>query len=213
MFFIGDHATLFVFEGVRQATSLGAIATVGATTGLRVRNVALAGERHAQRAMNEELDGRVGFVGNRANFLEVQLTGQHQLRETGLIEELGPLEGANVGLGAGVQLDGRNIQLHHAQVLDDQRIDPGIVQLVDQLARRLQLVVVQDGIDGGEHPGMIAMGEFHQPGDVTHLVAGIVAGAETRAADIDRVSAMQDGFAGNAHVTGGAEQFQVMLGQ
>ncbi|MNR27665.1 hypothetical protein D3C85_1449460 [compost metagenome] len=87
--------------------------------------------------MNEELDRRVGLVGDGADFLEVQLTGQHQLRETGLVEELGPGQGADVGLGAGMQFDRRNIQLHHAQVLDDQRVDAGIVELVDQFAGRL----------------------------------------------------------------------------
>ncbi|MCY1451934.1 hypothetical protein D9M71_688240 [compost metagenome] len=112
-----------------------------------------------------------------------------------------------------MQLDRRDVQFHHAQVLDDQRVDTGIVQLVDQLAGRLQFVVVQDGVDGGEHPGVVAMGELHQGGDIAHLVAGVMPGAEARAAEVDGISAMQDGLAGDRHVTGGAEQFQVMFGQ
>ncbi|MNG73123.1 hypothetical protein D3C79_315660 [compost metagenome] len=205
------HAALVVFQGVGQTAGLRAVATVGAAARLRVGDIALAGEGHAQRAVNEELDGCVGFGRDGANFLQVQLTGQHQLREAGLVEELGPGQGADVGLGAGVQLDRRDIQLHHPQVLHDQRIDARVVELVDQLARRLQLVVVEDGVDGGEHPRMVAPGELDQLGDIADLVAGVMARAEAWAADVDGISAVQDRFAGDGHVTRRAEQFQVIL--
>ncbi|MNS43764.1 hypothetical protein D3C72_761840 [compost metagenome] len=174
-------------------------------------DVALAGEGHAQRTVDEELDGGVGFGGDGADLLQVQLTRQHQLGEAGLVEEPGPFQGADVGLGAGVQLDRRDVQLHHPQVLHDQRVDTGVVQLVDQLARGLQLVVVEDGVDGGEHACMVAMGELDQFGDIADFVAGVMARAEARAADIDGVSAVQDRFTGDGHVTGRAEQFQVIL--
>ncbi|MNK66412.1 hypothetical protein D3C87_857300 [compost metagenome] len=213
VFFVGDHATLFIFEGVRQTAGLRAVATVGAAPGLRVGDVALAGEGHAQRAMDEEFDGGVGFVGDRTDFLQVQLAGQYQLRETGLIEELRPLQGADVGLGRGVQLDRRNVQLHHAQILNDQRIDASVVQLMDQLAGRLQFVVVQDGVDGGENSRVILAGEFHQLGDFADFVAGVVARAEARAADVHGVGAVQDRLTGDGDIAGRAEQFQVMLGQ
>ncbi|CEL29012.1 hypothetical protein SRM1_02360 [Pseudomonas fluorescens] len=213
VFLVGDHATLFIFKGIRQATGLGAIATVGATPGLRVGNVALTGERHAQRTVNEELDGGVGFIGDRADFLQIEFASQHQLREAGLIEELRPFKRTNVGLGRGVQLDRRNVQLHHAQILDDQCIDTGVVQLMDQLARRLQFVVVQDRVDGGENARMIFAGEFHQLSDLAHFVAGVMAGAEAWATNVHGVGAVQDRLAGNGHVAGRAEQFQMMLGQ
>lgn len=207
------YSALIILERVRQAAGLRAVATVGTAPGLRLGDVALAGERHAQRAMDEEFDGRIGFAGNRADLLQVEFPRQHQLGETGLIKETRPSQGADVGLGAGVQLDRRDVQLHHPKVLHDQRIDAGIVQLMDQLARWLQLVVMEDGIDGGEHPRMVAPGELHQFGDLADFVAGVVPRAEARAADIDGVSAVQDGFAGNRHVAGRAEQFQVILGQ
>jgi hypothetical protein len=59
---------------------------------------------------------------------------------------------------------------------------------------------------------MVATGEFHQLGDIAHLIAGVVARAEARATDVHGVSAMQDGLAGDGYVAGGAEQFKVMLG-
>ena len=213
VFLVGDHAALFILEGVGQAAGLRAVAAVGAAPGLRMGDVALAGEGHAQRAVDEEFDGRVCGIGNLADFLQVQLARQHQLGEAGLVEKLGPLKGADVGLGAGVQLDRRDIQLHHAHVLHDQRIHARVVELVDQRARRLQLIVMQDGVDRGEHPCVIVAGELHQPGDITHFIAGIVPRAEARAADIDGVGAMQNGLAGDLDVTRRAEQFQVVLGQ
>ncbi|MET3717920.1 hypothetical protein ABMD26_004168 [Pseudomonas sp. PvP001] len=112
-----------------------------------------------------------------------------------------------------MQLDRRNIQLHDPQVLHDQGIHAGVVQLVDQLARRFQFVVVQDGVERGEHPRVIAASEGHQLGDVAQLVAGVVTRAEAGPADVDGVGAMQDGLAGDGNVACGAEQFEVVLGQ
>ncbi len=85
--------------------------------------------------------------------------------------------------------------------------------LMDQLARRFQLVVMQDGVDGGEHAGVVTTGEFDQLSDIAHVVARVVARAEARAANVDGVGAMQDGLARDGDIAGGAEQFQVMLGQ
>ena len=70
---------------------------------------------------------------------------------------------------------------------------------------------MQDGVDGGEDARVVAVGELHQLGDIADFVARVVAGAKARAADIDGVSAVQDRFAGDGHVTGGAEQFRVIL--
>ena len=64
-----------------------------------------------------------------------------------------------------------------------------------------------------EDARVITAGKFHQFGDFTHFVAGVVARPEARATDVHGVGAVQDGFTGDGHVTGGAEQFQVMLGQ
>ena len=74
-----DHAALVVLERVGQAACLGAIPTVGAAAVLRVGNVALPGKRHAQRAMDEELDGCISRIADCADFLQVQLAGQDQL--------------------------------------------------------------------------------------------------------------------------------------
>ncbi|KPW80335.1 hypothetical protein ALO76_102470 [Pseudomonas syringae pv. coriandricola] len=212
VFFESDDTALIILERVGQAAGLRAVATVGATAVLRVGNVALPGKRHTQRTMNKELDGRIGLTSDFTNFLQVQLAGQHQLREAGLIEKLRPAQRTNIGLRAGVQFDGRNVQLHDPEVLHDQCIDARVVELMDQLAGGFQLVVMQDGVDRGENPRVVAVGEFHQFGDIADLVAGVVSRTKTRPADVNRVGAMQDGFTGDGHVPGRAEQFQVVLG-
>ena len=210
---IGHHAALVVLQGVRQAAGLGAVATVGAASGLRVGDVALPGEGHAQGTVDKELDGRVDVAADRADFFQIQLAGQHQLGETGLSQKLGFFQGADVGLGAGVQLNRRDIQLEDAHVLHDQRINAGVVELVNQLTRRLHLVVMQDGVDGDKHLGVEQVGKLHQPGNVRHAVAGVMPRAEARPTDIHGIGAMQDGFLGDGGITGRAEQFEVVLGQ
>ena len=72
MFFIGNHPPLIVFQCVWQTARLRAIATVGATPCLRMRNVALTRIGHAQCAMNKEFNGRVRGLVNRADLLKIQ---------------------------------------------------------------------------------------------------------------------------------------------
>ncbi|MNR22019.1 hypothetical protein D3C85_1389520 [compost metagenome] len=162
--------------------------------------------------MDEELDGRVDLLADRADLLQVELARQHQLGEARVGEKLGLFQGADVGLRTGMQLDRRNVHLEDAHVLHDQRIDAGVVELPDQLPGRLQLVVVQDGVDGDEHLGVEQVGKLHQAGNLRHAVAGIVPRTEAGAADIHGIGAMQDGLLGDGHIPRGAQQFQVVLG-
>ncbi|MNN62819.1 hypothetical protein D3C81_1781500 [compost metagenome] len=59
---------------------------------------------------------------------------------------------------------------------------------------------------------MEAMGELDEPGDIRHLVAGVMARAEARTADVDGIGPMQDGLAGDGDIAGGAEEFEVVFG-
>ena len=78
--------------------------------------------------MDEELQRRVLHLrADRADLLQVQLARQHHLAEARVLQETGFFRGANVGLGAGVQLDGRHVDLQQAHVLDDERIRTGVV--------------------------------------------------------------------------------------
>ncbi len=80
------------------------------------------------------------------DLLQIKLTGQYDLREANVGEKLRLLHAADIALGAGVQLDGRNIQLQHAHILHDQRINASLVEVGDQAPGRLQLIIMQNGI-------------------------------------------------------------------
>ncbi len=119
VFIKGHHAALIVFQGIGQTAGLGAVAAVGAAPGLGVRDVALPGVGHAQRAVDKELDGGVGRLVNIADLIEVQLARQHNLGEPGIREKLRFLHAADIALGTGMQLNRRDIHLEDTHVLDD----------------------------------------------------------------------------------------------
>jgi hypothetical protein len=48
-------------------------------------------------------------------------------------------------------------------------------------------------------------------GDIAHFVAGVVAGAEARATDVDGIGAMQDGLASDGDIAGKDIIFLVRL--
>jgi hypothetical protein len=79
-----------------------------------------------------------------------ELARQHHLREAHVLQEARLGRRADVGLRAGVQLDGGQVELEQAHVLHDQRVGTGVPQLPGQLARRLELVVAQDGVERDE---------------------------------------------------------------
>jgi hypothetical protein len=56
---------------------------------------------------------------------------------------------------------------------------------------------MQNGVQGHEHFRAVAMGKRHQPGDIAQAVAGVVAGAKARSADVDGIRAVKDRFTGD----------------
>ena len=206
----GDDAALLVLQGIGQATGLGAVAAVGAASGLGMADVALAGEGDAQGAVDEVLDQGVGGHGGAhgRDLRDGQLPGQDDLGEAHLGQEPRLLRGADVALGGGVQVDGREVQLQEPQVLDDEGVHAGVVEVLDQAAGGLQLVVVEDGVEGDVDAGVEAVGVLHQAGDLRHRVVRMVAGAEGRAADVDGVGPVQDRLAADGGGLGGGQKFQ-----
>ena len=101
-----------------------------------------------------------------SDLLQAQLAGQHQLRESGLAEKARLVQAADIALGAGMDLDRRDVHLHDAHVLHDQCIHAGVMELMDQLACRLQFGIMQYGVERDEHPCMVTVGKGHQRGDV-----------------------------------------------
>ena len=144
------------------------------------------------------------------NLFQIQFARQHDLAEAGILQKARLLRRADVRLRAGMQLDWRQVHFQQAHVLDDDGIHAGVVQLPDLLAHGLQLVVAQDGVLRDEDACMVAVCVLHQARNVLHAVGGVHARAKGRAADVDGIGAMVDGFDADIGVTGGAEQFELV---
>ena len=134
----------------------------------------------------------------------------HDPREADVLQEARLLRGADVGLGAGMQLDRRQVELQQPHVLDDQHVGAGVVDIPGHAARRLQLVVAQDGVVRDEDAGAETVRMPDQPLDLTHVVAGRSAGAEGWPADVDGVGAVVHGFDADVGVARGGEQFELV---
>jgi len=63
-----------------------------------------------------------------------------------------------VHLGAGDQWDGGERGLQQACILDDQAIGAEVVETAGERDRFLQLVIVQQGVEGDIDPGPAAVG-------------------------------------------------------
>ena len=132
-----DDLAVLAGERIRQSAGLRALATVGATPGLGIAEVAQATVTDAKRAVDEEFQHDPGFVGDHTNLIERQFACQNDLGETHILEETCFLKRTDVGLRAGVQLDRRQVELEQPHVLDDQGVCAGIVELPDLAARLL----------------------------------------------------------------------------
>jgi hypothetical protein len=180
---------------------------------MSVADVALSAVGDAQRAVDEEFQGasrRIGGGADGGDLFEIELARQHDLTQPHVLQETGLFRRADVGLGAGVKLDRRKIEFQQAHVLNDQGVDAGLVQLNDLLARRLQFVVAQDGVEGDEHARVVAVRVRRQSGDVGNFVGRRGARAKRRAADVHRIGAVVDGFDADIGVARGREQFKLM---
>jgi hypothetical protein len=62
----------------------------------------------------------------------VSLARQHDLRKAHVLQEARLFGVADVGLGAGVELDRGQVEFQQAHVLDDQGVGAGFVELADQ---------------------------------------------------------------------------------
>ena len=102
-----------------------------------------------------------------------------------------------------MQLNRWQVHFQQAHVLDNQGIHTDVIQLPHQLARFLKFSIVKNGIDGRENTGVIAVGKFHQLGDVRDRIGCICARAKHGATQINRVCAVQNRLATNFHVACG----------
>ena len=209
------HAALTVLQRVRQSTFLRTRSAVGAATGVRLADVAIAGERHTQRAMHEKFERHVEVhhCAHLRDLLQREFACEYQLREARITEKLCFCHGANVALRRCMQRNRRNVQLQNAHVLHDQRIDACVVQLVNVFACWLQLGVVQDGVDGDENARAVTMRKLRECCNIGHAVFGFAARAERRAAYVHRIGTVQHRLTPDFAIAGGGQQFKMVTGQ
>ena len=112
-----------------------------------------------------------------------------------------------------MQLNRRQIQLHDPHILHNQRVNARLIKIGNQPLRRLQLIIMQNGVQRDKDFGAIAMGKRHQTGDVAQAVAGIVTSAKVRPTDINGVGAVEDRFASDTGVAGRTKKFKTMIVQ
>ena len=152
-----------------------------------MRDIALPGIRHAQRPVNKKFDSGIGRLMNGLNLLKTQLTRQHDLREPHVSEKFGFLHAADIALGAGMEFDGRDVQLQNAHVLDDQRVNAVLPEIGNQSLCGFQFIVVKNRVQRDKDFCAIAMGERHQLGDIFQAIAGIMTRPKAGTTDIDGV--------------------------
>ena len=201
--FLGHLSPFFGVEGghghqiPRQSAWLRAGPAVGAPVADVFAQVTLSAVTDAQRAMHKELQRHRGFCTDLAYFVNAQLTAQHHLAETQPLQFLHPLHREVVALGAGMEVDGGQVEAQQVEVLDDEGINPRLPALPGDLPGLLHLLLTEQGVQGDIHLGVELRRVAAQRLDVTNGVGGLLPGPEGGTPDIHRVGPMVDG--GHAH--------------
>jgi hypothetical protein len=128
------------------------------------------------------------------NLLDRQFTRQHHLRETHVLQKAGFLSRADIGLRAGMQLDGRQIQFQQAHVLHDQHISACVVDVPGHLACALQFVVAQDGVQGDEDAAVEAVRVATQLLNLANVIARRCPCTKAWATDVNSICPVVDGL-------------------
>ncbi|MNF88061.1 hypothetical protein D3C84_705460 [compost metagenome] len=205
-----QHLTPWRLQGAGQPAELGTLTTVRAAPGAGVADVALTAVGDAQGAVDKEFQLHLGLGADGTDLLEGEFACQHHLGEAHVLQKLHLFRRAVVGLGAGVQRYGGQIQGQQPHVLHDKRIGPCLMDLVGQAPGLLQLVIVQQGVEGDEHLGAEAVGAASQRFYIFEGVARRAAGAEGGAAHVDGIGAMVDGFDAIGEVPGRGQQLEAV---
>ena len=137
-----EDVALGVEQVVRQAARLGAGATVGATVADVLTEIALSAMADAEGAVNKKLQRYGGLLSDGTYFLQTQLTTQNNLAKTKALKKLHLLHGKVVALRAGMQRDGRQVEVEELQVLHNERVDASVPAVVGQLPGAFQLVTI-----------------------------------------------------------------------
>ena len=172
-----------------------------------LRRIATSAVAHAERAVYKRLDGHFHRRGHIADLLERHFARHHDLPEPRRFQPLRLFRRAVVHLRGGVQRNGRQVQLQQCQILHNERVHPGAVELPHQTLRLGQFLVPQDGVERHVHTGVEQMGVLAQCGNVLHAVARCRACPEVGTAYVHGIGSVADGFHAAGQVAGRGEKF------
>ncbi len=106
---------------------------------------------------------------------------------------------------------GGRFERQQPHILHDERIGTRFIDLVGQAPGLLQLVIVQQSVEGDKDLGAETVGVARQRFDILDGVARRTAGAKGRAAHVDGIGAMVDGFDAVGEVLGRSQQLQPVV--
>ena len=109
--------------------------------------------------MDEAFQLDAGLAADVPDLFESQLAGQDHAREADVFPESHPLGGRVVHLRAGDQRQRRQVQLQQPHILDDQAVHARVIELVDHLLRRAQLVIAEQRVQGHVDPRVVLVRE------------------------------------------------------
>ena len=212
MLVLHDGLAIGIHHIERQSAELGTLATVGTTAEAMLADVALTAIAHAQRPVHEDFERclRYGLV-YLANLLQREFACQDHLTESGFGQELHLACRAVVHLRAGMEGYRREVQAEQAHVLHNEGIDPGTIQVPNELLGFGELFVLQDGIEGDIDTDIVEVGILHQLGNVFQGVSGCCTGTETGRTDIYGVGTVVNRRDAAFQILGRSQKFYFSL--
>ena len=197
---------------VLHPAGLGTQAPVAAAPPDEGGQVALPGVAHTQGPVDKGLDLNGGVGADIFDLVPAQLPGQHRPGHAQVGALLHPVQGVNGHLGGAVEMQvGGHLAQHpgHAQILNDDRVHPHLVDFLRHPGCPGQLPVGEQGIQRQKHlrPPKMAIGDRRR-GLLMGKVFRVAARVEIAIAQIDGVRAVLDRSGDRLHGAGGSQQLQ-----
>ena len=95
-------------------------------------------------------------------------------------------------------------------ILDDKRIGPGFFQRPEKLPGLVQFFLVQNGIEGYEHPGPEPVGIGTQPPDLLNRIARRLTRPEGRSCDIHGIGTAVNGCDADIRIPCRSKEFEFL---
>ena len=203
----GKHLAVGVDQVEIQPTELGATTAVCRSAETMLRNIATPAVAHAQCAVHKALDGNGHGRTDGAQLTQGEFTRNHDLRIARSLQELGFFGRARVHLCGGVKRNWGEIHFEQSQILRDEGIDTGFVELTDHHFGFAQFIVVENGVERDVDARAIQVGKIANATYIFDRVSGCGTRPEGGASYIYGVRAATNGFESGFRIFGGTKQF------